>query len=108
METNNWEQSEYSWETPSIPVSRDATHYTRIFTHSGPHRRVLADVFGVSEEDAKKAAKLMTAAPELLEVLQNALNDLRHLKKISPEFQYEPGLIKRLDVYESAIEKATK
>jgi mevalonate kinase len=75
METNNWEQSEYSWETPSIPVSRDATHYTRIFTHSGPHRRVLADVFGVSEEDAKKAAQLMTAAPELLEALQFILDD---------------------------------
>jgi hypothetical protein len=79
MNTYSWEQSEYTWEVPSLPVTQNVTHYTRIFRHSGPIRMVLAHVFGLSKEECEANARLIASAPELLEVCKKALVHFEHL-----------------------------
>lgn len=66
------------------------------------HTPRAAEALGVSEEEALANARLIAAAPDLLDALVECLPDLKHYVAT-----HGPGPDKRLDAVLAAIAKAT-
>lgn len=66
--------------------------------------KMIATIFGHTQEEAEANASLIAAAPELLDALQEAVF---HLQGYLVQYGHAPTMQKKMDGFKSLITKAT-